>query len=966
MMRWIVGSSLKFRILVVACAAGMMFVGFGQLAASPVDVFPEFAPPRVEVQTPCLGLSATEVEGLITVPLEQTLAGVTGLDEMRSKSVSQLSQIELIFKPGTDLLQARQLVQERIATVTPTLPSWATPPVIIQPLSATSRVMKIGISSPDRTLIEQSMIAFWNIRAKLLGVPGVANVAIWGQRKQMLHVQADPNRMKLHDVTLKKVMTVTSDALDAGLLKYAGGAVVGTGGIIETPNQQLGVQHVLPITSPEELSKVLVEQRGGKPIRLGDVADIVIDHQPLIGDAVINDGPGLMLIVEKLPWGNTLEVTRGVEAALAELAPGLTGIEIDTTIFRPATFIEMAIDNLTLALLLGCLLVLLVIGAFLFEWRTALTSMIAIPLSLVAAWLVLSWRGVTINTMILAGFVIAVGVVVDDAIIDIENIVRRIRQHRREGSDKSLHSIILDASVEVRAPILYATLIIVAAAAPVFFLTGLTGAFFQPLALAYTLAVLASLVVAMTVTPALALILLRGVPLERRDPPLTRWLQKGYGAVLARMVGQTQACLRAAGGGGRRGDRDPSGPWQFATAQLQGARLPDALGDRAVHLARRDGSDHRGVQPRAAGRAGRPQFRCAHRAGGQRRRTGRHQLHRELGQRRPQRRLRRHGQTHRGGGQRVPGAASRRADLSQGTNPRGPVWLGRRHRRAALRRRPGYVARQGRRGEKILDGITGVVDQHVSLQTNVPQIDVQVKLEEAQKLRPQTRRRAPGRGRPDGHRGGRRPLPAWPDLRRAALQHPGDRAATFPTLKNLPLDTAQGGTVTLGEVADVSVKPTPNLITHDAGSRKLDVGANFAGRDLGSIIASWSRNCPLWTSRPGTTPKCSGNTPNAAPRADHALPCDRRGDRDPGPAPRGVRPLAPGDHLHSSPSRPRWSAASWPPTSAGVYLAGIARRVLHRARHRRAQRDSDDQPLPASRTRGRRAVRPGPRAARCS
>jgi Cu/Ag efflux pump CusA len=434
MMRAIVGSSLRFRFIVVALAAGMMFFGITQLRAIPVDVFPEFAPPRVQVQTACLGLSAADVEQLVTVPLEDALNGIPGLDEMRSSSVPQLSSIELIFTQGTNLLQARQLAQERIATVLPTLPTWAAPPVMLQPLSATSRVMKIGLSSNQRSLIEMSMISYWKIRARLLRVPGVANVPIWGERLQMLQVQVQPERMQANDVSLEQVMETTAAALDVGLLKFSNGAVVGTGGFIDTPNQRIGVQHVLPITTPRDLAQVPVEGRpDGKPLRLKDVAKVVEDHQPLAGDAVINGGPGLMLIVEKLPWANTLDVTRGVEQALDELRPGLAGIDIDPTIFRPASFIETALHNLTVALLLGCLFVILVLGAFLFEWRSALISLVAIPLSLVAAGVVLYVRGATINTMILAGLVIAVGMVVDDAIIDIENILRRLRQHRRQG-----------------------------------------------------------------------------------------------------------------------------------------------------------------------------------------------------------------------------------------------------------------------------------------------------------------------------------------------------------------------------------------------------------------------------------------------------------------------------------------------------------------------------------------------------
>jgi Cu/Ag efflux pump CusA len=307
MMRWIVGSSLRFRYIVVALAAGMMVFGVVQLRSVPVDVFPEFAPPRVQIQTACLGLSAADVEQLVTVPLEAGLNGIPKLDTMRSASVPQLSSIELIFKLGTDQLQARQLVQERIATVLPTLPTWASPPVMLQPLSATSRVMKIGLSSNSRSLTEMSMIAYWTIRARLLRVPGVANVPIWGERLQMLQVQVEPQKMRAHGVSLEQVVETTAAAVDVGLLKFSSGAVVGTGSFMDTPSQRLQVRHILPIATPRDLSQVVVERRGGKPLRLGDVARVVEDHQPLAGDAVINGGPGLMLIVEKLPWANTLD-----------------------------------------------------------------------------------------------------------------------------------------------------------------------------------------------------------------------------------------------------------------------------------------------------------------------------------------------------------------------------------------------------------------------------------------------------------------------------------------------------------------------------------------------------------------------------------------------------------------------------------------------------------------------------------
>ena len=422
MMRAIIGSSLRFRFLVAALGVSLVYFGAMRVNELPVDVFPEFAPPRVEIQTICLGLSPAEVEALVTVPLENALAGVPGVDVMRSKSVDQLSSVLLIFKPGVDELHVRQLVTERVAIVTAALPTWAAPPHMMPPLSATSRVMKIGVTSKDKSVMDLSMLAYWSIRNKLLGVPGVANVAIWGEQLKMLMIEVDPERLAKFNVTLDEVQEVVSDALDVGLLRYSGGAHIGTGGFLETPNQRMSLRFISTGVTPETLARVPVETRDGKPLLLGEVADLVWGAPGMVGDAIINDGPGLMLIVEKFPWGNTVAVTKGVEAALEAMKPGLTGVEIDTTIFRPATFVEDFIDNLSHALLLGCILVVLVIVAFLYEWRTAIVCIVAIPLSLLAAGLVLHQAGASVNTMVLAGFVIALGVVVDDAILDVENI----------------------------------------------------------------------------------------------------------------------------------------------------------------------------------------------------------------------------------------------------------------------------------------------------------------------------------------------------------------------------------------------------------------------------------------------------------------------------------------------------------------------------------------------------------------
>ncbi|HUK78398.1 MAG TPA: efflux RND transporter permease subunit, partial [Thermoleophilia bacterium] len=484
-MRAIVAWSLNFRFLVVGAAVAVMAIGAATIPHTPVDVFPNFAPPQVEIQTESLGLSTSDVESLVTVPLELAMNGMPGLADVRSTSVPQLSSIVLVFKPGTDLLHARQLVQERLATVRPTLPRWASPPVMLPPVSATGRVLQIGMWSDRYSVMELSRLAYWTVKARLLRVDGVADVSLWNERQPTFQVQVDPARMAAHHVTLDDVERTTSDALDSGALQFSTGAVVGAGGFLDTAGRRLQVVHVLAVQTPQELAGVPLEDQAPSPdpVRLGDIGRVVTDYQPIIGDAVIDGRPGLLLVVEKLPWGNTLEVTRGVDAAIRSLEPGLSGVHFDTTIFRPATFIDDSLHNLGIAMLLGFLFVVVVVVVFLYEWRVALISLVTMPLSLTAAVLVLHLTGATINTMILAGLIIALGEIVDDAIIDVENILRRLREARRTGSERSLPALILEASLEVRGSIVHATLISLAAITPVFLLRGLTAAFFRPLAL---------------------------------------------------------------------------------------------------------------------------------------------------------------------------------------------------------------------------------------------------------------------------------------------------------------------------------------------------------------------------------------------------------------------------------------------------------------------------------------------------
>jgi CzcA family heavy metal efflux pump len=834
-MRTIVRSSLRFRYLVLAAVAGMMFFGVGQVRQMPVDVFPEFAPPRVEIQTPSLGLSAGDVEELVTVPLEQALAGTEGVDVMRSKSVNDLSSVLLIFEPGTDLVLARQLVQERVNQVTPSLPTWASPPFMLPPLSSTSRVMKIGLSSDDLSVIDMSMISYWTIRSRLLGVDGVANIAIWGERLRMMQVQVDPALMAARDVSLDELKEATANALDGGILQFAEGNGIGTGGFVDTPNQRLIINYAAAISTPADLSEVTLTARDGSAVRLTDVAELVEDHQALIGDAVINDGPGLMLIVEKFPWANTLDVTRGVEAAIDELRPGLSGIEIDTTIFRPATFIETALENLTLALLLGSILVVLVLILFLFEWRTALISMVAIPTSLMAAALVLNAFGTTINTMVLAGFVISVGVVVDDAIIDVENIVRRLRQHRREGSTRSTAAVVIEASLEVRSAIIYATLIDVVAVTPVFFVEGLSGAFFQPLVISYALAIMASMVVALTLTPALAYLLLHRAAIERHESPVAERLRRAYQGLLARIIQTPRPAYLAVGSIMLAG--------VIVAPQLGQSLLPD--------FKERDFLMHWVTAP---GTSLTDEVRISQRACIELREIdGVRNCGSHIGQALLMDEVVGvdfgenwisvdpsvdYNATHAAVQEVVDGYPGLRRDVQ--------TYLKERIREVLTGTSDAIVIRifgpdlqvlreTAERVEAAMASVDGLIDLHTQLQVEVPQVTVEVDLAAAEThgLKPGDVRRAAsaliaGEEVGDLFFGGKAyDVQVW--------STPATRA-NLTSIEQLPIDTPSGRQVALGDVAKVQVVATPNSITHEQLARRIDVETNVEGRDLGSVI----------------------------------------------------------------------------------------------------------------------------------
>ncbi|MEO5678366.1 MAG: efflux RND transporter permease subunit [Acidimicrobiales bacterium] len=495
------GPIVKHQRTLVVLALLVVLGGVAQLRHAKVDALPEFVPPRVEVQTEALGLSAQEVEQLLTVPLERTfLNGIPFLKTIRSSSVPGLSSIQLTFEPGTDLFTARQLVQERLS-LTAELPNVSRPPQMLQAVSSASRVMMIGLSTRELTPIQLSVLSQFTLRPRLLGVPGVADVAIFGAREQQLQVQVDPARLAAQGVSLDQVITTAGNALFVSPLTFLEASTPGSGGFFDTTNQRLGVQHILPIRTPDDLSKVAVAD-AATPLKIADVATVVEDHQPLIGDAALNDGPALLLVVTKLPGANTREVTRAVDDELQLLRPGLKGIEVDSSVYRPAGFIDQAVDRLRGAAIVGVLLALAALALLLRSWRPVVVAATTLPVSLIAAASVLALRGQTFDSIVVAGLVAAVALVVFDVIAT----TTALRDEAASGGDPATTGRVLG---EVGRSLAVGTVVVGLALAPVLFLEGLPSKSFLPsAALSYALAVGASLVVALAVAPAVAALVL--------------------------------------------------------------------------------------------------------------------------------------------------------------------------------------------------------------------------------------------------------------------------------------------------------------------------------------------------------------------------------------------------------------------------------------------------------------------------
>ena len=833
MMRWIIDSSMKFRLLVVAIAIGLMVVGATRLPDAPVDVLPEFSPPYVEVQTEALGLSAPEVENLVSVNIEELLNATPWLESIKSTSVPGLSSVVLTFEAGTDVLRARQLIAERLALAY-ALPNVSSPPSILQPLSSTSRVLTLSLASKNVSQIQMSVLTRWTIRPALLAVPGVANVAVWGFRDRQLQVQIDPRRLKKNGVSIDQIIRTAGNAMWVSPLTYLEASTPGTGGWIDTPQQRLEVRHVFPITDPAGLAKVTLD---GRNQTLGSVAKVVEGHPPLIGDAVLKAGPGLLLVVEKFPNANAREVTEGVEKALAELAPGLKGIETDTTIFRPASYIASSIDNLSLALLIGAGLGLLVILAMLYQWRVLVVSAIAIATSLVAAGLVLNSLGGTFNAMILAGLVIALVVIVDEAIVGVDHVMTRLRERRATGSDQTTVATIRTSLLESNRLGAYTTAIVLLPLLPAVFMTGVSASLFQPLALAFTVAVLAAIVVALTLTPALTSLLFSAGRVDLRESPVAAWLKRVYEKALDRVLGHGTPTFVAALGLAAVAivaapflDRTTLPDLREPNVVVRWDGPPGTSAPEMTRITTRFAQDLKSV-PGVQNVAGQ---------------VGRAVLGDKIGNVNAAEVFVRieEDADYEAALSAVREKASGYPGVTSDVRTFEDFAIGR--ARTGGSRDPVVVNVFGPRfdvlqakAEEIrgaLADIGGVDSINVERQVMQPQVEVKVNLARAQRfgLKPGDVRREAGTLLAGLEVGSL--YEAQKTYQVAVWSTPSTRTS-LTDINSLMIDTPKGGQVALGKVADVALKPSPTVIRRQAVSRRVQVGLNVPSRDIDSVIS---------------------------------------------------------------------------------------------------------------------------------
>lgn len=535
MLNSIIKWSIAQRWLIVIASIIIMFWGIRVLTQMPLDVFPSFAPPQVEIQTEAPGLAPEEVESLVTRPIESAINGTPGVETVRSSSAVGISVVKVIFGWDTDIYRDRQLVTERLQQAQNQLPQGVEPPQISPISSPLGAVVKYAFTSQTTPLMEVRRIVDWQVRNRLLAVPGVSQIVVFGGDVRQYQVLVDPDKLKAFNVSLQEVAEATQKA-----------NVNAPGGFLINSDRELLVREVGRIQSLEQLKQSAITARNGTPVLLGQVAEVKIGAQLKRGDGYLNGQKAIVLIVNKQPAADSPTVTKAVEAAMEELKASLPKDVKVTTTFSQEDFIAAAVKNVEDSLRDGIIIVSVVLILFLMNWRTVIISLSALPLSLLLGIMVLNWTGQGINTMTLGGLAVAIGSVVDDAIVDMENVYRRLRENQLAGNPVPPLQVVFNGSVEVRVSVLFSTVIIAVVFAPIFALSGVEGRIFTPMGVAYLLSIIASTLVALTLTPALCALLL----VNRRLPSDETWVARKshqlYRPALMFSIGRPKLVLIAA------------------------------------------------------------------------------------------------------------------------------------------------------------------------------------------------------------------------------------------------------------------------------------------------------------------------------------------------------------------------------------------------------------------------------------
>lgn len=539
----IIRFSLNNRMVILVIAALCLVAGIYSTMHTEVDVFPDLNAPTVVVMTEAEGMAPEEVERLVTFPIETAVNGATNVRRVRSSSATGFSIVNIEFDWGTDIYKARQIVSEKIAMVGADLPENVGNPTLGPQASILGELMIIGLTADTTSMQDLRTIADWTIRPRLLSTGGVAQVAVMGGDIKEYQILMDPGKMRRHGVSMDEVIYAVK-----GMNQNASG-----GTLYEYGNEYI-VRGLLSTNDIDELKKAVVKtSENGLPITLDAIADVRIGPKTPVLGVASNDGkPAVLLTVTKQPNTNTLALTGKLDNALDELKANLPAdVKVNSQIFRQSRFIESSLDNVKQSLIEGAIFVIIVLFIFLMNWRTTVISLVSIPLSIVASLLAIRWMGLTINTMSLGGIAIAIGSLVDDSIVDVENVFKRLRQNREmpEGERESIVKVVYEASKEVRMPMLNSTLIIIASFLPLFFLSGMEGRMLKPLGITFIISLMASTLVALTVTPVLSSFMLGSQNSDKtgREPALVRWLKKYYGKALNWSLGHKKTILCGVG-----------------------------------------------------------------------------------------------------------------------------------------------------------------------------------------------------------------------------------------------------------------------------------------------------------------------------------------------------------------------------------------------------------------------------------